>query len=275
MLPPQGSRKGFHMQPTFLHDKQEIERHLREDVYLHIYSIGDLDDFFWPYTAWFAAKAGVDLNAVALLYIGQSLPTLLALSEKTDAMGALLKSVEHLLPQRFYAHLSPGLESVFSADYDLAEHCEHYKMALFEKGNAARHNCTDVVALNTANMNEILEFYEKSYPGNWFDARMLETQQYFGIRDEGQLVCAAGVHVYSEQYRVAALGNITTLPSHRNRGYATRATAKLCQSLLQKNIEHIGANVKADNHAAISCYKNLGFETVASYGEFMVNRIGG
>lgn len=263
------------MQPVFLHDKQEIERHLREDVYLHIYSIGDLDDFFWPYTAWFAAKEGANLTAVALLYTGQSPPTLLALSQKTDSMHALLESIEHLLPRRFYAHLSPGLESVFGADYNLDEHSEHYKMALCEKGNSTEHNSANVVPLNAADTNEVLKFYEKSYPGNWFDSRMLETQQCFGIRDEGQLVCVAGVHVYSRQYRVAAIGNVATLLSHRNRGYATHATAKLCQSLRQKNIEHIGANVKADNHPAISCYKNLEFDVVASYGEFMVDRIGG
>jgi len=33
----------------------------------------------------------------------------------------------------------------------------------------------------------------------------------------------------------------------------------------------IGLNVKADNHAAISCYKKNGFEIVASYGEFVVH----
>lgn len=67
------------MQSALLHDKVEIEAYLREDVDLHLYSIGDLDDFFWPHTSWFAAKSGSDLRAVALLYTGLSLSTLLAL----------------------------------------------------------------------------------------------------------------------------------------------------------------------------------------------------
>ena len=79
-----------------LHDKVEIEAYLREDVDLHLYSIGDLDDFFWPHTSWFAAKSGSDLRAVALLYTGLSLPTLLALSRETQAMQALLESIEHI-----------------------------------------------------------------------------------------------------------------------------------------------------------------------------------
>jgi ribosomal protein S18 acetylase RimI-like enzyme len=42
--------------------------------------------------------------------------------------------------------------------------------------------------------------------------------------------------------------------------------AKLCEELL-RTVEHIGLNVKADNISAISCYKGLGFERVATYEE--------
>ena len=261
------------MQPTLLHDKAVIERHLRKNVYLHLYSIGDLDDFFWPYTTWFAARDGNDLNAIALLYIAQNPPTLVGVSENTDDMKALLQSIKYLLPPRFHAHLSPGLESVFRGDCVLEEHGEHYKMALPDKGVVTKKSVTDVVPLSAADMDELINFYRKSYPANWFDPRMLETDQYFGIRDDGELVSVAGIHVYSQQYRVAALGNIATLPSFRNRGYASRTTTKLCQSLFQKNIEHIGANVKADNYPALFCYRNLGFDVVASYNILTVNRV--
>jgi ribosomal protein S18 acetylase RimI-like enzyme len=260
--------------PICLHDKGQIERYLRGDVYLHIYGIGDLDDFFWPYTCWFASKSEAGLDAVVLLYVGQSLPTLLALSQQTEAMCALLQSITHLLPRRFYAHLSPGVESAFGRSYRLDGHGEHYKMALLREGDVTERDTTDVVPLAASDLDEILVFYESSYPGNWFDPRMLETQQYVGVRDRGQLVSVAGIHVYSQQYRVAALGNIATLPSHRGRGYATRATAKVCQSLL-RDAQHIGANVKTDNAPALCCYRSLGFEVVASYGEFMVERIEG
>jgi predicted GNAT family acetyltransferase len=100
---------------------------------------------------------------------------------------------------------------------------------------------------------------------------MLETDQYFGIREAGCLVSVAGIHVYSSEYKVAALGNIATAPSFRNKGYGRQVTAKTCQSLL-KNVCHVGLDVKADNDTAISCYKRLGFEVVASYGEYMVER---
>lgn len=86
--------------------------------------------------------------------------------------------------------------------------------------------------------------------------------------ESDRLVSIAGIHVYSPKYKVAALGNITTLPSRRGKGYGRRVTARLCRSLVDEGID-IGLNVKADNSAAISCYRGLGFETVAAYEEFL------
>lgn len=254
-----------------LHDKQEIEHFLRQDISLHIYSVGDLDDFFWPYTTWYGLRTNGSLSAIALLYSGQSLPTLLALSQECEAMTELLRSVNHLLPARFYAHLSPGLGSVLSDTHLLDPHGEHYKMTLHDKTRVSNFDCSGVVALSLAELEEIQAFYQDSYPGNWFDPRMLETHQYFGIRAGGKLVSAGGIHVYSSQYRVAALGNIATHPAHRGRGYGKAVTARICQSL-DKEVNDIGLNVKTDNTSAIACYERLGFETIAAYGEFLVHR---
>jgi ribosomal protein S18 acetylase RimI-like enzyme len=253
-----------------LRDKVEIERFLREDVYLHIYSIGDLDDFFWPYTTWHGFKSSGSLAAIALLYAGLGLPTLVALCrEEEGVMLKLLDTVRHLLPDFFNAHLSPGLASVFPATHDLEPRGEHYKMALVDKAPVAGKNFPDVERLSTNDLKEIQELYRESYPGNWFDPRMLETNKYFGMRENGRLVSIAGVHVFSKRFKVAALGNITTLPAHRNKGYGARVTGRLCQSLLDEDIQ-VGLNVKADNTAAISCYRRIGFRTIASYEEYTV-----
>lgn len=258
--------------PTIcLHDKDSIERFLRTNIYLHIYSIGDLDDFFWPYTTWYAMKRGTEINAIALLYTGQSVPTLLALSENTDHMLGLLESIEHLLPQRFYAHLSPGLESFFGTTHDLDSHGEHLKMGLYHGRLVEACGCPDVSGLGRDDVDAVIKFYRKHYPGNWFDPRMLETNQYFGIIKGESLVSVAGIHVYSPEYKVAALGNIATATPHRNKGYARQVTARTCQSLL-RDADYVGLNVKTDNSAAIACYKGLGFEITASYGEYMLER---
>jgi predicted GNAT family acetyltransferase len=122
--------------------------------------------------------------------------------------------------------------------------------------------------LSPADRQEVEAFYHRSHPGNWFDPRMLDTGQYFGVRFGGRLIAAGGVHVASHTYRVAALGNIATDPEHRGEGLATRVTARICVSL-RESVEHIGLNVKADNAAAMACYRKLGFEVIGEYDELL------
>lgn len=254
-----------------LDDQREIEQFLRQDTFLHIYSLGDLDDFFWPYTTYYGLEESGSLEAVILLYYSQELSTLLALSSDGDATAELLRSIDLDLPPQFYAHLSPQLEHVLSNTHDLDPHGLHYKMALRDRARIHDFDCSAAVSLGSADLPEIRAFYQDSYPGNWFDPRMLETGQYFGVRADGRLASVGGIHVYSPQYRVAALGNIATHPAYRGRGYGKAVTARICQSLSQ-TVHSIGLNVKADNRPAIACYGRLGFEVVAEYGEFAVRR---
>lgn len=254
-----------------LHDKKEIEKYLRQNIYLQLYQIGDLDDFFWSHTIWFGLKLDNEVTAIALLYLGQSPPTLLALSENPNKMYELIKLIINFLPHRFYAHLSPGLESTFSCTHDLEPHGEFYKMALYGEVGVSNDDFVEIVRLSQVNLDEIQKFYKESYPGNWFDPRMLETNQYYGIRKSKNLISIAGIHVYSQRYKVAALGNIATHPSHRGKGYGIKVTARLCQSL-SKEVKHIGLNVKINNKPAISLYKKLGFKIMASFGEFTIQK---
>lgn len=254
-----------------IHDKERIEQSLREDSALHVYSLGDLDEFFWPKTQWYGWQSDGQLKAIALLYLGQELPALLALTHDHPAMTELLRALQGRLPYRFYSHLSPGLESCFQENWTLKAGGRHRKMRLVHEEELQRIDCERVIGLEVEDEGEILKFFKESYPGNWFDPRMLETGQYYGWREGEKLVSLAGIHVYSPRSRVAALGNIATHPDYRRRGFGKRCVARLCRSLLE-TVDLIGLNVKADNQGAIHCYESLGFEIHASYDEFLIER---
>jgi GNAT superfamily N-acetyltransferase len=257
-----------------LKDKAQIEAFLRTSAELHVYSLGDLDDFFWPQTTWYGWREGGRLQDVVLLYAGVGLPIVVGVREQPGNMGERLREVIPLLPPRFYAHLSPGVESIFEETHRLDFHGPHHKMALRDVSRLAAVDCAGAVRLEQQDLDELVRLYDESYPGNWFDPRMLQTHQYFGLWVNHQLVAAAGVHVYSKRYRVAAVGNVVTHPAHRNKGHARLVTARLCRSL-RETVDHIGLNVQADNGAALACYRKLGFEIVAPYGEFTVERKSG
>lgn len=259
------------MQIISLHNREKIFQSLQNDVYLHLYSIGDLDDFFWPYTQWYALQEKDQLLEIALLYFGQPPPTLLALSSSPDRMQILLEKMTGLLPPSFYAHLSPGLEVAFSPAFTAQHHGQHVKMALRRTSGWPEDNRAQVKKIPESALEAVLEFYQISYPGNWFDPRMLQTGQYFGIHHGEDLISVAGVHVYSPRFKVAAVGNIATHPEHRNQGLASLVTAELCRSLL-KTVKHIGLNVKANNQSALHCYHKLGFESIVPYHEWTFQR---
>jgi len=256
------------MKPICLHDRDEIEQFLRQNHYLNLYALGDLDDFFWQYTTWYGYREADKIQEIALVYTGTDYPVLLALTDHAPtSMQALLQAITPFLPRRFYSHLTDNLLTALTPAYTAENHGRYYKMALTDRAPMSTIDTRAVIQLTPHDLTELTEFYAASYPGNWFDSRMLETGQYYALRHGAELVCVAGIHVYSPRYKVAALGNITTRPNFRGRGLATQVTAKLCQ-ILATETNHIGLNVRADNAAAISCYQKLGFEQCAIYYEY-------
>lgn len=252
-----------------LHDKNRIESFLRKNVYLHIYGIGDLDDFFWPDTTWYGWEEKGEIQAIVLLYTASDDPTMLALSEQQDIMLELVQSIFHVLPERFYAHMSPEVAGAVERQYKTESHGKHFKMGLMNKASLREIDRSNVIRLTENDLEDMLVLYKEGYPGNWFNPRMLRTRQYFGMRLKNRLVSIAGVHVYSEKYKVAALGNIVTHPDYRGRGFAKAVTATLCQSLFE-DVDNIGLNVKVANYAAIALYEQLGFKILSTYSELMV-----
>jgi len=257
------------MLPVSLHDKAEIAAFLRKKPWLHLYHLGDLDDFFWPYTIWYASKVNGEIDQLALLYTGLDDPVLLAISEDAPAMCELLKSIMHLLPRRIYSHLSEGVAEAFADTYYVESNGHYQKMLLTDTTRLDSVDTSSVVHLSPADQAAVERLFAASYPGNWFDPRMLETGFYYGIWRGGDLAAVAGVHVYSAAYRVATLGNVTTHPDLRGQGLAKAACAKVCKELLAST-DSIGLNVGQTNASAIAAYERLGFTWKADYGEYML-----
>ena len=256
-----------------LRDRGVIARFCRRRPAVHAYALGDLDDFFWPHTRWLAWEGDGGLEQLVLLYDEPDPPVLLALAEPpVDRMGELLEAIDADLPTSVYAHLSPGLvDSLAPRLVPSSPPVAHRKLGLVDPTRLDGHG-DGAVPLGPEDLDEVLAFYERAYPGTWFEPRMLETRRYVGIREVGGLVCVAGVHVWSPEWRVAALGNVATLPEARRRGLATAACADLCRRLLDDGIDVIALNVRADNTSAIHAYERLGFAQAVDYVEVPLSR---
>jgi hypothetical protein len=67
-----------------LRDDLEILDFLRRDPYLHLYAIGDLDEFFRPHARYFGFPAHGTLESVFLVYSPGDLPVLLAFGGRKE-----------------------------------------------------------------------------------------------------------------------------------------------------------------------------------------------
>jgi ribosomal protein S18 acetylase RimI-like enzyme len=256
-----------------LRDRDTLARFFRKRPAVHAYELGDLDDFFWPHTRWLGWMPNGRVEQVALLYDEPDPPVLLAFAEEPAAgMEALLRSLVGELPHAMYAHLSPGLlDALASGLVPTRDPAPHLKLGLADPSMLARYDTAECELLSSADLEEVQRFYERAYPGTWFQPRMLETGRYVGVRRGDELACIAGVHVWSPAWGVACLGNVATMPAARGEGLATAACARLCRALLGDGIDVISLNVRADNAAAIRAYEKLGFAHAAGYVEVMLS----
>ncbi|HAK46790.1 MAG TPA: GNAT family N-acetyltransferase [Spirochaeta sp.] len=259
------------MRLVCIHDRSLIRDLLETDPYLNIYGIGDVDDLFWPYTCWYGLEDEKELKSAVCVYMGSDISTVLALSENTAAMSTLLKAALCILPYRFYAHLSPGLDEVFKKDFCFESNHPHFKMALTDTRLLESEDISQTVELTVDDIPALLDLYNDSYPGNWFEPEMLTLNRYYGIKDGSRLLAAAGTHVYSPSASAAAVGNIATRIECRGKGYGAKVTAALSTRLIKEGIR-VGLNVQEDNEAAVSCYRKIGFNIHAGFSECTLRR---
>jgi GNAT superfamily N-acetyltransferase len=259
------------MQLVSLHDKRDIEPFLRQNLFTHLFECSDLDDQYWPYTIWFGLKEGGNLRQVALLYTGLPAPVLMANADgPLERMSELLRRIAPLLPRRVYAHMHPAHVAAIADHFAVLPRGMFYRMGLRDASRIWDMDTSRVDGLAESDIPALEALYRASYPDNSFTPQLVKTGWYYGIRHGSAIMSVAGVHVCAPAYKVAALGNVTTHPRLRGRGLSRAVCARLCQSLMQQGVEHIGLSVKTDNASAIACYTTLGFEKIIEHGAYML-----
>jgi len=265
-----------------LTDPDVIAAFYRPNLAAHLYEVGDLDDAFRSRTDYWALVDGAGaVQQAALLYTAS--PELTILVATTEAgwrglMRELLTALAPALPDRVYMHVNADVAPVLMTDggYGAEPHGTHLKMALTDPDRAwTAAETADTLRLGPEDAGEVSGLYAAAYSGGWFDPALLGTGLYFGARSRengGPLLSVAGVHVASDRWGVAAIGNVATRPEARGRGLARAVCAALCRDLIGRGVRHVGLNVRTDNAAAVACYRGLGFAPVAEYEEIMLTR---
>lgn len=251
---------------TFSHDKDRLHSHFEKDPYLFGYNLGDLDDFYFPHCQWMVAYLErAHIQEALLVYTGLDVPSVIAFGVG-DLFDDLMREAVSLLPDRFFGHYQMRSRDILRTIYTEKPLGHFHKMALRTFSPAESGTDRRIIRLDQSHEAQLKAFYQVAYPENYFTPKMLETGKYVGWLEDGRILSVAGVHVYSQRYNIAVLGNIATDPGARGRGLATAVTSRLVHELVNEGLR-VGLNVREDNAAAISCYLTLGFEKVHEYEE--------
>ncbi|KAA3636134.1 MAG: GNAT family N-acetyltransferase [Calditrichaeota bacterium] len=250
----------------FTTDKPRLQHHFEKDKVLFSYHLGDLDDFYWDNCQWavdYADRARIE--ECILIYTGCKVPSIMAfgVSERFDG---LLEQMIPLMPPKFYCHFFKNSRKKFLDAFKESSLGSFYKMQLQTFHKVENKDGHNIVQLDKTHIPELESLYERAYPENYFIEKMLETGKYYGVIIDNKIVSVTGVHVDSDKYKVAVLGNITTDPEYRGKGLATIVTSHLLEKLTADE-KLVCLNVRSDNPAAIASYKKLGFVKVHDYEE--------
>jgi GNAT superfamily N-acetyltransferase len=261
------------MEVRAIDDRDLLHAVLGRDRVGCAYQIGDLDDAYFPWCKWWGAyrEGDQEPKLLLLLYRGLSVPVALTVGDG-DLLGDLLEEIRGELPDHFFAqiwedHLS-GLEKLFEPKGVRPM----IRMALSRKDYTPVEMDPDTVRLGHRDTAQIVKLYNH-YPDNFFEPYQLESGLYFGIHDKsgGNLVSITGIHVLSETFDVAVVGNLVTHPDHRGRNYARRVTARLLNELLER-VSLVALNVAEDNVPALRTYEHFGFKRHCRFLEGMFRR---
>lgn len=253
--PPDGAHR--------LTDRADIARFFSDRVDVHVYALGDLDEPYWSASSWW--RRGDAVLGVVGLPGGEGTACYAVSTRAPAASAALVADVSRHLPdgQLITGPVGMGaaLEGVRPVRW-----CEPHERYVLTDPSALSGVESSVERLGPADAAELDAVYATEPGAGFFLPHMLDGGVFFGIRDGGQLVSVAGTHVLSDDYGVAAIGGVFTVPSLRGRGLARVVTSAVAATLVER-VSTIGLNVTSANDPARRVYESLGFSAVFSYEE--------
>jgi ribosomal protein S18 acetylase RimI-like enzyme len=254
-----------------LTDKEQILAFLQQDRLYAAYAIGDLEPNLFAQCQWFGVEDDGKTQALALFFTGLNPPALFTMGDD-DGLAAILDSA--LRPRQAYFTCRAEHLPTVKAYYDLDEIEHMFRMTI--DPTDFRHVPGPTIKLDLSYLDALRQLYrlgggDAFAPYQLRDLGSGSGGVYYGIKADGQLVSAAGTHLVSPTFGVAAVGNIFTHPNHRRRGYATACTSQVVEELISQGLDVV-LNVNRENTEAMGIYKKLGFRRYCPYIEVVGER---
>ncbi len=248
------------------HDRELLLRFLEQDRLFAAYAICDLDDHEFGKTRWGVALLGDDPVALAMEYRGLS-PQPLFVMGTPEGVRDVLADVIHT--RTAYLAALPAVLPEVAGLYRVDEGPEMVRM--WVDRDSFRPVVGEAVRLDVADTRHLNRLYELGV-SSWLPAEAVAAGVYYGIRRGTRLVAAAGTHVISPRFGLAAVGNVFTQREMRGQGFAKMVTSAVTAELLE-TCPQVVLNVRADNPPALAAYRALGYREHTRFEERLVHRL--
>jgi ribosomal protein S18 acetylase RimI-like enzyme len=254
------------MKVVKLVEESQILAYLETDRLYAAYAIGDLEPALFAHCEWFGAEQDGRLHALALHYSGLGFPVVFLMGN-ADGLRVIFEGALHT-EHAYFACRQEHLV-VLRGFYNW-EPDSIWRMVLRpERFQPVAGSC---VPLTPDHAEQLAVLYACG-EGNAFDPVQVPGGAFHGVFEDGQLVAAAGTHLVSPTYGVAAVGNVFTHPAYRRRGYGTAVTSAVVAELQHRGICDIVLNVSQANNRALHIYEQLGFERYCFFFDGMAGRL--
>jgi ribosomal protein S18 acetylase RimI-like enzyme len=255
------------MRARKLTDSHEILTFLESDPSYAAYAIGDLEPALFAQTEWEGAEEDGQLRTIALLFRGLDPPPLFLMGDPAGLPTILRLG---LRPERVYVTCRQRHLAAVRAFYRTEPPTPMWRMTLQPK-DFRPIEAPQVIALSPRHTDELERLYAQG-GGDAFSPTQLATGVFYGVADRGRIVAAAGIHLISPTYDIAAVGNVYTHRAYRGRGYGSATTSAVVAELFRRGLRYVVLNVAQANTVAIRIYERLGFTKYCPFLEMLAVR---
>jgi ribosomal protein S18 acetylase RimI-like enzyme len=238
----------------------DVRAFFERDRLLAAYALADLDPRNVDDARWHVARRGGDVVAAALVALVLPFRPCFAMGEP-EALAQVFRALRE--PRLIVATPPRGRLAVEQA-YRF-ERADVMRRMVVDAASFVPRTRHRVTRLLPEHLEDLVELYGEASRAYFTPAR-LEREIYFGIYEGARIVSAAGTHVRSADAGLAAVGNVLTRISHRDRGMATSVTSAVTAAALAEHRDVV-LNVRQNNAPAASVYERLGYRVHASFIE--------
>lgn len=250
----------------------QIRALLESDRNWAVYALGDLEPPHAQHAEW---RATPDGSALALVYRGFGQPVLFTLG----APGALAALLDEIDEPELYLLVRPEVLPVVQARHTVDRLQAMWRM-VWAGGDLRADGAAwadEIDPLRVEDFEALGTLYADGEAAgeapDFFNRAQVEQGLFFGVREAGALIAAAGTHLFSASLSLGAIGNVYVRRDRRGRGLGRAVTGAVTRALAEAGLRTIALNVDQTNAAALRVYEALGFRRYCPFYEGIATRL--